>query len=93
MIPEVSVATWIPVLAVICGMLILLLIAMALYKVKLLAFRPLYSELYTTIKTGLKVNLIRADLYLLGDKAVVPSHADILGRGGIAPPFLTSVLY
>jgi hypothetical protein len=45
MLPEVSVAKWIIVLAVICGLLILFLIAMALYKVKLSTCRTLYSEL------------------------------------------------
>jgi hypothetical protein len=88
MIPEGSVATWIIVLAVICGILILLLIVTALHKVKQPTFQAPYSELYTTVKTGLKVNLIRADFYLLGDNVVAPSRADIVGKGGIAPPFL-----
>jgi RsiW-degrading membrane proteinase PrsW (M82 family) len=37
-IPESNVATWIVVLSIICGILILFLIAMALYKVKLPAY-------------------------------------------------------
>jgi hypothetical protein len=92
-IPESRVATWIIVLAIICGILLFFLIAMALYKVKPPTCLALYSELYATTKTGLKANLIRTYFYRLGDNVVVPRHADKWGRGGIAPQFWTSTLY
>jgi hypothetical protein len=49
-IQEGSVDTWIIMLAIICGILLFFLIAMALYKVKPPMCRALYSELYMKIK-------------------------------------------
>jgi hypothetical protein len=77
MLPEGSVATWIILLAVICGLLMLFLIAMALYKVKLHTCWALYSELYTTVRTGMKVNFIIADLCPLGDNFDVTGWASV----------------
>jgi hypothetical protein len=43
-IPEASVATWIILLAIITGVLILLLIVMALHKVRILTQRDIYFQ-------------------------------------------------
>jgi hypothetical protein len=70
--PEASVATWILVLAIICGMLILSLIAMVLYKV-----RQPFFKVCKTNKTGLTANVIRVYAYYLRDNIVGRRHADV----------------
>jgi hypothetical protein len=71
-IPEGSVATWIIVLAIICGILILFLIATALHKVRLRELKHFSAFVYKTRPFEM---FLKRSMYLTFPNTIFPTTA------------------